>query len=297
MAELCFFLFFSSLSLSLPLSFSLFPWKKKIYISNNLSKLKDKSGSSVLGNVWARPVQRGPRSPCLPRGRGQSPGSAGRRPGATTHLGGPVQPLVDGSLHQEEAGRWAERWEGRAPGRTSGGSLDLYKGPLPGRAGALRRGASVQTRGPLSSSPGKEDSAWVASPDSRARREAHGWRRGRGPDLPLPRRGRGGGSRHPPTGFGESTPCRATNRERAEGAEGNCRNASSRSEVDDGVSGFLPRSARSLRITHAGGGGKRERGGKGAGRAGPRARGRSGPRAPCGPREPPGARPGRRGCW
>lgn len=41
--------FFSSLSLSLPLS--LFPWKKKIYISNNLSKLKDKSGPGVLENV------------------------------------------------------------------------------------------------------------------------------------------------------------------------------------------------------------------------------------------------------
>lgn len=43
-------------------------------------------------------------------------------------------------------------------------------------------------------------------------------------------------------------------------------------------------SAPRLGITHAGGGGRRERGGKGAGRVGPRARGRSGPRAPCGPR-------------
>lgn len=52
----------------------------------------------------------------------------------------------------------AERWEGRAPGWTAIGSSDLYKGPLPGRAGALRRGASVQAGGPLRSSPGKEDS-------------------------------------------------------------------------------------------------------------------------------------------
>lgn len=47
MAELCFFLFFSLSppSLSPLLSFS--PLQKKIYISNNLSKLKDKLGPSV----------------------------------------------------------------------------------------------------------------------------------------------------------------------------------------------------------------------------------------------------------
>lgn len=48
---------------------------------------------------------------------------------------------------------------GRAPGRHSAGSRNVYKGPLPGRAGALRRGASLRACGPLRTSPGKEDSA------------------------------------------------------------------------------------------------------------------------------------------
>lgn len=95
-----------------------------------------------------------------------------------------------------------------------------------------------------------------------------------------------------PHGARRESRLRATNWETAKGAEGN-RNASG-NDLGDGVSGFLPQSARSLGITHAGGGGKRERGGKGAGRGGPRARGRSGPRAPCGPQGAARGRPGRR---
>jgi hypothetical protein len=37
--------------------------------------------------------------------------------------------------------------------------MAVYKGPLPSRAGTLRRGASLRACGPLGTSPGKEDSA------------------------------------------------------------------------------------------------------------------------------------------
>lgn len=107
--------FFSPLSLSLPLS--LFPWKKKIYISNNLSKLKDKSGPSVLGNVLSaagtaratepvpssgprakpglrRPAARGGYAP-----RGSCPASSGRQ--SASGRSGPVGRTVGGS----DAGR------------------------------------------------------------------------------------------------------------------------------------------------------------------------------------------------
>lgn len=105
---------------------------------------------------------------------------------------------MDGSQHQEEAGQWAERWEGRAPGRTTIGSSDPYKGPLPGLAAALGSVASIGARAPrLRSSPGRQDSAEErgASPDSRLRREA----RGVGARAePCQRRGGvEGASRHP----------------------------------------------------------------------------------------------------
>lgn len=51
---------------------------------------------------------------------------------------------------------------GRAPGRHSAGFSNVYKGPLPGRAGALRRGASLRACGPHETSPSPWSSANAA---------------------------------------------------------------------------------------------------------------------------------------
>lgn len=205
-------------------------------------------------------------------------------PGAATHLGG----LSSSSGRQSASGRSGRRAGRWAVGRRTAlaGSSNVYNGPLPGRAGPRQRGASLRACGPLGTSPGKEDSA-----ESRVETVGLGARRrgvGAGPGLANAR------GLAAPGGVRREGRLGAAGGGRGRGAAGSGRSAGS-GGVDDGVSGLLPRSAPSLRITHAGGGGRRERGGQGAERTGPRARGRSGPRAPCGPREPPGARPGRRG--
>lgn len=273
MAELCFFRFF-------------FPLLKKNYISNNLSKLKDKLGPGVYQMFDSGLSRKGYRIRAGHGAADEARAPAGRRARGGYAPRGSVQPLVDGSLHQEEAGRRAGRWAvGRRDG-TRQAPRTSYKGPLPGRAGALRRGASLRASGPLETSPGKEDSA-----ESRVETVGLGARRrgvGAGPGLANTR------GLAAPGGARLEDRRGATGGGKGWGAAGSGRSAGG-SGVDDGVSGLLPRSAPSLRITHAGGGGRRERGGQGAERAGPRARGRSGPRAPCGPQEPPGAGPGRRG--
>lgn len=102
MAELCFFRFFP-------------PLLEKNYISNNLSKLKLGPGvyqmfdSGLCRKRYRSRAQRGAADEArAPAGRRARGGYAPR---------GSVQPLVDGSLHQEEAGRRAGRW---AVGRRDG---------------------------------------------------------------------------------------------------------------------------------------------------------------------------------
>lgn len=207
-----------------------------------------------------RPAARGGYAP-----RGSCPASSGRQ--SASGRSGPVGRTVGGSGAGTDLGRLLGPLQGAAP--WPGGSTPARVDPMSPRP---PQNQSWERRQRLSSSP-----------DSWARREAHGV--GAGAQTCQYQGGKGGVAA--PRKVLRENRLRATNRERAEGAKGNSRSASG-SEVDDGVSGFLPRSARSLRITHAGGGGKRERGGKGAGRAGPPARGRSGPCAPCGLRSRPG---------
>lgn len=242
-------------------------------------------------------MQKGLPNPCLARGRGRSPGS--RRPEGQGRLRtSGVCPTSSG--RQSASGRSGPAGRamgGRAPGRHSAGFSNVYKGPLPGRAGALRRGASLRACGPHETSPGKEDSAetLVKTVGLGARRRGVGAGPGLGNarSLAAPcgvrqegRFGASGGKRGwGAAGSGRSAGWQRQKRRRWRRQRRRLRaSAPKRAEPQD-----HPR--RGWRKAGKG----RERGGKGAERAGPRARGRSGPRAPCGPREPPGARPVRRG--
>lgn len=261
---------------------------EKNEISNNLSKLKDKLVPGVYQMFDSGLCRKGYQIGAERGDADEARAPAGRRARGGYAPRGSVQPLVDGSLHQEEAGRRAKRWAvGRRDGtrqapRTSTRGRSRAG---PGRSGGGRVCAAVAPSEPVL---GKKT---ALSRESRQSGSAQGARRrgvGAGPGLANAR------GLAAPGGARLEGRLGATGGGRGWGAAGSGRRTGA-SGVDDGVSGLLPRSAPSLRITHAGGGGRRERGGQGAERTGPRARGRSGPRAPCGPREPPGAGPGRRG--
>lgn len=139
---------------------------------------------------------------------------------------------------------------GRAPGRHSAGFSNVYKGPLRGRARALRRGASLRACGPLETSPGKEDSA-----ESRVKTVGLGAASGPGPTLPMP------GASQRLAGFG----WRADSGPRAGKGAGGPRVAAEKPAVEASTTaspGFCPEARRASGSPTPG----VEEGGKGAGK-------------------------------
>lgn len=140
---------------------------------------------------------------------------------------------------------------GRAPGRHSAGSSNVYKKPLPGRAGALWRGARLRACGPHETSPGKEDST-----EERFETVGRGGAAsGPGPALPTP------GASQRPAGFGG----RADAGPRAERGAGGPRVAGEAPAVKTSTTaspGFCPRARGASGSPTPG----VEEGGKGAGK-------------------------------
>lgn len=159
------------------LPFFFFPLLEK-NISNNLSKLKDKLGPGVYQMFDSGLCRKRYRTRAERRAADEARALTGRRARGGYAPRGSVQPLVDGSLHQEEAGRRAGRWavgrrdgtrqaprtstRGRSragPGRSGGGRVCAPAGPsepVLGKKTALSRESrqSGSAQGGAASGPG-----------------------------------------------------------------------------------------------------------------------------------------------
>lgn len=176
---------------------------------------------------------------------------------------------MDGSLHQEEAGQWADGGRSGA-GTASAGSSNVYKKPLPGRAGALWQGARLRACGPHETSPGKENSTEERFETVRVRRAASG----PGAGLANARKPRAR------RGFRREGRRGASGGERGWGAAGSRKHRPMKTSATASP-GFCPRARASGSPTPGVEGGKR--GGKGAELARGHRQGAAPGRAPCRP--------------